>query len=281
MAIHFNDELSQLLGRIADERRNWNWLWSYINSARPSRLSADDFGSQVQRQRLANVLQRDVHLTENVQLAASHQLLPAEAFTWVLDERRQRNWILSQLPDTVRNSKIPAALTEHERLLVQLDLLNFGSLEVKRLYVEALRTNWNQHKDQDKRYEWFTKKAASERLQFAWDWLARNAPLPTAGKTSFQSYTDLLIFFDTTRPSPEQCELWLMKIKKQWSQRSYRAKIKGKSQCNVVLRNSTIQKLDQLAEKHDLKRAEVLERLIDFESKTDSHLSHITISMPK
>lgn len=270
MAIRRYDELSQILGPLADERRNWNWLWSYVLWIRPSSLSADDFGSPHERQRLADVLKREIHLKEQIQLDASQQLLPLELFMWILDDKRQLKWITSQLSETEKASKIPAVLSERDRTLTLIDLCNLGSLASKRIFVENLRLNWNRHRDQDKRYEWFTKKPAKERLQFAWDWFTRNVPLLTYGETSFQSQADLLIFFDQIKPTPEQSELWLMKIKKQWSQHNYRAQMQGKSQLNVVLKDSTISQLDQLASKHDLSRSKVLERLIELETRLNS-----------
>lgn len=61
-------------------------------------------------------------------------------------------------------------------------------------------------------------------------------------------------------------------IKKRWSQNKYRAKLVGKKQYNFILSEKAIQRLDKLAEKHDLRRTEVLEILLKMEEEKGNYI---------
>ncbi|MNC73203.1 hypothetical protein D3C75_1243630 [compost metagenome] len=56
-------------------------------------------------------------------------------------------------------------------------------------------------------------------------------------------------------------------IKKRWSQNKYRAKNTEKKQYNFILSDKTIKRLDKLADKHDLKRTQVLDILLKMEEE--------------
>lgn len=61
-------------------------------------------------------------------------------------------------------------------------------------------------------------------------------------------------------------------IKKRWSQNKYRAKDTGKKQYNFVLSDKAIKRLDKLADKHDLKRTQVLEILLKMEEEKGDYI---------
>jgi len=74
-----------------------------------------------------------------------------------------------------------------------------------------------------------------------------------------------LIFFDNTLKLPAERKLFIQTVKSRWSQNKYRAKETDKKQYNFILSKKTIQRLDKLAEKYDLKRTQILDILLQME----------------
>ena len=84
---------------------------------------------------------------------------------------------------------------------------------------------------------------------------------------------DLLIAFDTSTLTPPEKTLIMDSIKKRWSQNNYRSKQNGKNQYNFILSDRAINRLDNLAKKHEIKRTEVLEILLKMESENGEYIS--------
>lgn len=83
----------------------------------------------------------------------------------------------------------------------------------------------------------------------------------------FDSYEGLLIFFDKANFVHEQKLFHVEKIKKRWSQQKYRQNMSGKAQCNFILSERAIDRLNKLATTYDLSRAQILEILLQMESE--------------
>ncbi len=137
----------------------------------------------------------------------------------------------------------------------------------KAVEVEQLRQEWIKHKASDSEFAWFEdEKTSTQRCQCAWEWLVKNhTPLET-NQLPISSYEDLLIFFDKENLAPYMQKAIIQQIKRKWSRKQFDERSADKKQVNVMLSNSVIKQLDQLATKHELKRAQVIELLITKEA---------------
>lgn len=75
------------------------------------------------------------------------------------------------------------------------------------------------------------------------------------------------MYFDEAKFGTGEQKAVTRGIKQRWSRKQFDARTTDKKQVNVMLPESVITLLDDLARKHDLKRGQVLERLITIESE--------------
>lgn len=80
------------------------------------------------------------------------------------------------------------------------------------------------------------------------------------------------MFFDQEELGRNEQKAIIQQIKRRWSRKQFDERSADKKQCNVMLSKDVIDLLDKLAEQHDLKRAQVLERLITKESELSLYL---------
>jgi hypothetical protein len=126
----------------------------------------------------------------------------------------------------------------------------------------------------DHQFHWFKDdKESVQRCQLAWDWLRKHEQRLTARRPPANSYVELLIFFDQTELAEAERELIVQRIRRNWNRNQSQSKTQGKKQYNFVMSEKIVSLLDELAESHGLKRAKILELLIEMEFKNGSHLS--------
>ncbi len=197
-------------------------------------------------------------------------LVPEEELKWINEGDRQAQWIQSRLASLAQANlfPFPIAITGKDRLIVTIDLWNTDNAH-KSIALSNLKSQWITHKSGDKKYDWF--KDDSEKLRIAWNWLNRN------GKTGFHlngfdKHDDLLSFFDSTPPTPDEINFYISEIKKKWSREKHRKSLKDKKQYNFILSHKTIERLDKLATEHERSRARAIEILVEMETNNGVHL---------
>lgn len=173
---------------------------------------------------------------------------------------------LQKLPDFMHADavNISSFLSGRQRIIALFDVYQ-PSGEAKESCVNAAKLAWQMQLKKDKVFDWFQGEGGMAGVELMGAWLSKRN-LGVAGlRWAISNHDDLLSFFDSNPLGELEIKLMMIEIKRAWSQKKYRASLKDRRQCNLILRESTIAKLDKLAEKHDLSRAELLEILINAE----------------
>jgi len=270
VALHLEDDLSQILGETEYNNRHDIWLW-YTLVFFETTFNPNDYFDTGMRDKMARYLQTRPWRVGELLKERRKQLVHKKEIEWLTKDRRVTEWITREIQ----------VLTEHSQLNYYFDLtekdLPIAILDVwqkditqKTKSLKDLEQRWKSHKTNDKVYIWF--KDDDQKSQFAWDWLTKNSFAATLGSTPFETFEDILIFFDKTNYSREQKELYIGKIKKGWGQRKYRENLKGKAQYNFVLSDKAIESLEKLANRYEVSRARLLEILIEMEAEKNDHI---------
>lgn len=265
-----NDELANILGDSRYSKRQDIWLWLTLNNYGCNLGSLEQSGPNI-RDKMANCLKAHPHLINQVKLNQEKQLLPDDSFKWINEGKRQIAWLTFKLAEASGYMWLikPSNLHGMDLLFSIIDGWQ-TDITHKQFTLSDTREKWEKHKKGDREFKWF--KDNNRKSTIAWEWLNKNTPSLVSTLNPFESYEDLLIFFDNTYLTHEQKTLYIEKIKKRWSQQTYRENLKGKAQYNFVLSDKAIANLDKLATLHEISRAKVLEILIEMEIKNNNHI---------
>jgi hypothetical protein len=273
------DSLGHFLGGESPNNRNDIWLWLYLNVMWFARLDPDRCNGSTMRAGLAEyVLSKAAVTKESIRLARDSYLVPDEYLKWITAENRQLQWLSPEIEKLTgakhKLSKLSRVLNR-ERLVGMIDIWNTG-IERKIEGLERLQASWDRHIKQDHAFEWFEdKKYGQKRCAVAWEWLFTNKPRFTRFSPPIENHNDLLIFFDNKHFGDAEKTLFIAAVKKRWNGEQSREKMKAnkKKQCNFVLSEKAIRRLDKLAETHDLTRTQIVEILIQMEADGGSHVT--------
>ena len=112
-------------------------------------------------------------------------------------------------------------------------------------------------------------KKNQNQCEWAWNYLVSDYSLNTGYINPFlplEAHSAVIACLDHWSPySPAEKELFLIKMKKSWGQKKHRDKQVDRKSYNFVLNVNTKEKLDKLAIKHDKKKNEMIEFLINNE----------------
>ncbi|MDT4863221.1 hypothetical protein FQZ97_979170 [compost metagenome] len=154
-----------------------------------------------------------------------------------------------------------------------LDVWNVD-IEKKAREIERLHDHWRRHTARDSQFEWFAdKKEGTKRCICAWEWLERHHLSPFSRQPPIGNYRELLMFFDQAELSRHEQKVMIQEIKKRWNRQQFDERNADKKQVNVMLSKAVIAQLDELAKRHDLKRAQVIETLVRMEGETGVYLA--------
>ncbi|ASD11971.1 hypothetical protein CD800_24000 [Pseudomonas aeruginosa] len=101
----------------------------------------------------------------------------------------------------------------------------------------------------------------------------KNYLTPISRQTPISNYQELLMFFDQEEIGSNERVAIIERIRRLWSKRQFNERSTDKKQVNVMLSKAVIAQLDALAEKHGLKRAQVIESLIRMEADAGMYLA--------
>lgn len=122
--------------------------------------------------------------------------------------------------------------------------------------------------------KWFEdNKEGAERCRFAWEWLQKDRTLAWRIPPCFESYIELVMYFDSIDLRERELKDIAQSIRRSWNRQRYLEKLKGKKQYNFILSEETVELLDELARASGLKRPQVLERLIKAETDRRGRLA--------
>lgn len=267
MAVTRNDNLAKALNEINTDRRFTIWLWFYLNSF-PQPFNVGEIGSLGMRDRMAEAIKNNPWLKQKIQTDRLSFLLPKESLAWIKNEKRQHHWITRKISE--RNGLFYiqgiSNLSHIELTIATIDIWSAPITE-KSLTINAIASEWAEQEKTDKIFDWFYGKDENLKLELAKEIARKLYPLLTTYQNSWQETTDIIIAMDTPFISTADKKIFVDSVKKRWSQNKYRAKTTGKKQCNFILTETAIDRLQKLADKHELKRAQILEILLQMEEE--------------
>ncbi|TDJ75141.1 hypothetical protein E2H86_18360 [Pseudomonas putida] len=275
----WHDELSQLIEDPRNNIRRDIWLWLYLYSYEKADLEPATCNGTTMRSAIARVLKRNTRLLGRIDRDKDRFMVPIDYIKWIDGGPRQYQWLLRRIEDLTDLRPLRGVpqglvhLTGRNHLIALLDLWDID-IAKKADKIEHLRKEWLGHKASDSDFEWFEdKKDGARRCQCAWEWLEKNhKPLPDE-QLPIRDHTALLMYFDKATISRTEQKLIIKEIKKRWSRKQFGERNDDKKQVNVWLSKTVIALLDGLAEKHNLKRSDVLEHLIKIESESSACLA--------
>lgn len=270
MAVHYTDLLARILedNTISHRRDLWLWFWLLGHGAHLGTYAESRIGM---RDKMGNFLNQNARLVQQIRDAKRHLLLSEQQLDWLNGGNRQTEWIFPkfmQLAGFTWNN-IPQHVSGKDRLILLIDLWQVDTTH-KKLVLDGLKTQWNYHKSGDKAYKWFRDN--DEKSALAWDWLNKNTSFTLLHSKPFETYEELLIFFDSENLTIEQKTLYIDKIKKRWSQQKYRESLTGKAQYNFILSDKAVANLDKLASHYEISRAKTLEILLEMETEKNNYI---------
>lgn len=278
LADDWNDELAMLLEDVRSDPRRDIWLWLYLVIYENADLPFESCNGSTMRGQIARLLERRRSILRRLGSLKDQFLVLTERINWIDQSERQYLWLrprVERLTTGKNHSGLPRGLvhlTGRSRLIAMLDIWNINIAE-KAKQIDSLRNEWLQHKAKDSDFGWFEdKKEGHLRCKCAWDWLKKNRLPPHSLATPITNHTELITFFDHAEFGPTEQKAIIKAIKQLWSRRQFDVRAVDKKQVNVMLAKTAINLLDELAEKHKLKRAQVLERLITMESEGGGYL---------
>lgn len=205
---------------------------------------------------------------------------------WMPDTNRFHQWIVIGLGQCIKKLfmrctpiMIPAALTGRAKLIAIIDyyIIYYSYWENTENATDNLRILWQSKTNGDRDFSWLEGENSQGKLKFFFEWINRSHDShPVLSKckptNTFGSIEDLLIYFDSPGFDKEHRELFSSKVRALWNQQQRRANLKDKKACNFVLSTSTIKNIKRLSVKYHLTQTEVIEIIIDSESKYEKYI---------
>lgn len=270
MAADYNDRLGQILGDSKHSNRRDIWLWFALNHCGCNLGPLESSGPGI-RDKMADCLYGNQWLTEKIKQDQTTQLLSNENFKWFNEGNRQIEWIKSKVAEASGYQWLSSPSNLHGMDLL-LSIIDCWPADIthKQLVLHDIKAKWDIHKKGDNTFKWFRDN--NQKSALAWEWLSKHSSILADYHRPFETFEDLLIFFDKLNYTPEQKELYIDKIKKRWRQQKYRENLKGKSQYNFVLSDKAAESLEKLATRYEISRARLLELLIEMETEKNDHI---------
>lgn len=274
MAVRMHDELSEILGNSEQDARVENWLRLFLALKQVAIPGAFD---SAPRSDVARFINSKPELRETVRIARSQALVPESRLSWLTDGVRQNKWLLRNLSVSIGfgSADVIGAssfLLGRERIVAIFDAY-YPYGQAKEDYIGNAKWIWERQLHRDKVLDWFRDVGDDAAREKMWTWLNSQRPSLCMSRWVTPTQEDLLNFLDEYPPRESEIKLVISEIKKDWSQRKYRASLKGKRQCNLILKETTISQLDKLAKTYDLSRSELLELLVSAEARQKVYIN--------
>lgn len=165
-------------------------------------------------------------------------------------------------------SEHPKTAKERHQLIIEFLDRSSMSLENKRSLLEYWKQYWGEiystepfhwiDNHNDEQCKWFASYITNSDSPIFSPWFI---PAPT---TTQERYDACIAAFDIWQTDTSTKKLFIIKMKKAWSQKKHRLamKKKNKKSYNFTLTTSTKDKLDEMAERTGISRNECLENLV-------------------
>ncbi|WP_372880297.1 hypothetical protein [Psychromonas sp.] len=173
--------------------------------------------------------------------------------------------------ESLRLDKTPLTAKERYDLIVKFIDIRNADLNKKRVLLNFWKENWG-YVYTTETFLWLDNKDPQQ-CEWAYSYLANSKeyqipiwfiPTPT---TSQQMYDATIAAFDIWPAHTDTKKMFIVKMKKAWSQKKHRDSQEGKKAYNVVMSTDIKKKLDALAYNNGMKKNEFIEWLINQEAE--------------
>ncbi|MCM8914617.1 hypothetical protein LJD21_20775 [Pseudomonas inefficax] len=267
MSVRHNDKLQKIFNSLNADSRFTTWLWFLMKHNRPD-IFLGEFRSSGMRNLMAEAIINQPELKQTIENQNRADLLPEQSLQWITSKKRQNAFLIKKLTEKNGTNYTggPDNLTGRELTIAAIDTWQIDKTQ-KSAIVNQIRSEWETHTESDHLFKWFNDPDEKEKLNTAWEIAKDKYSFLTFHQSRPQEIDDLIILLDSMLITTPEKILLMNSIKKRWSQNKYRAKMTGKKQYNFILSDKAIKRLDKLADKHDLKRTQVLDILLKMEEE--------------
>ncbi|ATO18467.1 hypothetical protein BS636_01660 [Acinetobacter sp. LoGeW2-3] len=239
--------------------RHFNYYFNPTNVNTSPRAKDDFIVSQINskpdRQSYCNYL---------IQIIESNLIILDDFKNLEIDNHRQTLHLIS--------STLTQPIQFYTNDMFECFIYNLDALPVEISYkyniVNSSLMNFNTRKLTSKKLKWLNKDN-SKQIEWALEYVQKNPKIylpPFFSVSNDQQYQYIVAHLDRMMTeSPEVLELYLLKMKKTWSQKKFRDSGKAKKLYHLPLSETTKQKLEKIAEFNNTNQATILERLINYE----------------
>lgn len=243
-------------------------------------LSCHDMEKRVDKLLAENHLEDKKDLARKLKISLPDFLTTEDRFSWIKNDDRVCLWIwLTLKNDTlavwqkptkyIELTKLPqqpSGHTERYDAIVQYIDVAIDTTAKTTSYMDLLKSSWNNRRSTKSNLSWINPEQPKQ-IEWCWEYLYKNPPFghyvqqnPT---NTHEKYLYCLAWFDTWQtPSSDTIELFLIKMKKAWSQKKFRDNQQERRTYSFSLKPGTREQLTQVANNHSMKDNEVLEKLI-------------------
>lgn len=278
MANIINNELATLLNTGSIDTRLYSFIWFSLTQSDPA-LRQTNFDTLPQRN-LVEFLSRDPGMIDNLRIAINNGFFDEIYLNWISESNRQAKWLEKYIaesgmgatvlnrhaiPHQLYGKRLSIALIDY--WLVPVNLVN------RSFTANSLRQAWQSHTQTDEVFDWLAGEESEAKRNSFQKWMIRHRPIGILSNPDFQTHEDLLQFFDQSVPIYSDRILFSKKARSAWNQELRRARSDDKKQCNFVLNEKTIFKLEKLAAMFGFSRTRILEIIISEEFDKKTHIN--------
>ena len=303
MAIQTKDRFSEIIGNSPTGIRIESWAWHYLINF--CNFPSDGNIKIADRNMMAEFIIRN-KIEPTFCNTFKTSLLPDIKLDWISDDPRQIEWIKMRMgikqsgfldlkgynqwtmqnftntkslnltattnsESDIKNLKIRNGLSDQDRIILMIDL-DQNDLSIKESVINELKNEWMLRAKRDEIFDWFSEYN-SEKYKILDSTIKKylsDRNFPSGVISSFQ---DLLIKFDHISCTNMEIVNLVEKCRVAFNQKIRRAKVDNKKQLNVLISKKSIDQLEKLASKHSFSKAQIIEILINNESKNEIYLN--------
>lgn len=199
-----------------------------------------------------------------------NSIISLDQLSWISrNDNRLIIWLLDQLTMTFNHINQHYDLNNlFNNFLFNLDIANIH-IEQKNIFLQSCMQQWNSIKLPEKDIKWLNMNN-SEQIEWACQYLIKNRLILNNYyflSTLASKYDIVLASLDSLSysSSPSDKELFLLKMKKTWSQKKFRDSGKAKKPFHLPLTKHTQTRLEELSRIENVSISKIIERLVDLE----------------
>lgn len=281
------NELMSRLRRSKLSKREIIWILIYFKSKKTSSMSSEIIDLPNLGQAISSMIVEDPRILPLINSGLCRELLEEKALTWVTEDKIQHDWIKNKIDKTLTSKNIkprnlhgiaPTKITSRDFLIATIDTWNI-ELSEKNDIIANLKNEWQSKRNPYNHFSWALNTDEIYISTCIWDWIKNSNTHIQPPQTAFISLADVMQYFNQVSTSEYELEAIKKYAKNRWYQRTYRDRLKGKKQQNLLLSEKAISRLKSLSKKHGIKRNEVIELLLKLETEQMLYLKQALKTM--